>query len=141
MYLVCERWNEIGHLCQKVLKWNQQAIKDVGLFTFLGEEARTFELGQTTNIPRTLPKHLQLTIVRDCLATNYFQPRFLFFPATNTNQKLFVNNIHKQSLFALKTPDFCSLVKCDLGNYPNLHFPNCSSLIPDKCSCLIITPS
>ena len=60
-----------------------------------------FEVGQTTNIPRTQSKHLRLTTVRDfALGTNYIQPKLVF--CSQHRSKFLVNNIYKHSLLSLK---------------------------------------
>ena len=51
------------HLCQGVLKWSQEAIKEVDLMHILTQ--LNHELGQTTSMPRALQKPLKLVTIVD----------------------------------------------------------------------------
>lgn len=48
-----------GHLCQGVLRWSWEAIKWMGLMHSHWWNPWNSELGQTANIARTQPEHLQ----------------------------------------------------------------------------------
>lgn len=125
-------WN--GHICPEVLKWSQEAVKEVGLvhvLTILTGGSRSFWTGPHCKYSRDLacppaPGYCKRFCLAIALETTYTPFRWVF---CQHQSKLFVNNIYRHFLLSLKTLDFCSLVGGGAAQF---------GLLPEICTSQIV---